>query len=91
MVERQWNPANEEQCEGRFPRPGSVASSINAIYLNALGTPDEYLSELVERKREICKKTMGNEAVQWDQSSLMAEMMSALRTKGMRAWNLRAA
>lgn len=88
MVERQWNPANEEQCEGRFPRPGSKASSVNAIYMNALGTPDEYLNELVERKRAICRQTLGHEHVEWDESSLMTEMMDAIRWKGGKKWSI---
>lgn len=88
MVEHQWNPANEEQCEGRFPRPGSIASSINATYAIALGTPDEYLTEIKERKREICKKTMGNEAVQWNESSNIKELAEMLIAKGGKRWNL---
>ena len=88
MVEHQWNPANEEQCEGRFPRPGSIAESISATYAIALGTPDEYLTEIKERKREICKKTMGNEAVAWDQSSTIKEMCELLFSKGAKKWKL---
>ncbi|MGH7890195.1 MAG: helicase-related protein, partial [Thermodesulfobacteriota bacterium] len=88
IVERQWNPANEEQAEGRFPRPGATAESIGITYAIALGTPDEYLSEIVEQKREICKKTMGNETVAWDQTSLIKEMSEQLFTRGGKRWNL---
>jgi SWI/SNF-related matrix-associated actin-dependent regulator of chromatin subfamily A-like protein 1 len=88
MVEHQWNPANEEQCEGRFPRPGSIAESINATYAIALGTPDEYLTEIKERKREICKKTMGNEAVTWNETSVIKELSEMLIQKGGKRWNL---
>ena len=88
MVEHQWNPANEEQCEGRFPRPGSIAESINATYAIALGTPDEYLTEIKERKREICKKTMGNEAVTWNETSVIKELSEMLISKGGKRWNL---
>ena len=88
MVEFQWNPANEEQCEGRFPRPGATAESISATYATALGTPDEYIAELKERKREICKKTMGNEAVQWNESDTIKEMTKILLDKGGKRWNL---
>jgi hypothetical protein len=88
MVEHQWNPANEEQCEGRFPRPGATAESINATYAIALGTPDEYLTEIKERKREICKKTMGNEAISWNESGVIKELTEMLLSKGGKRWNL---
>ncbi len=88
IVERQWNPANEEQAEGRFPRPGATAESVSITYALALGTPDEYLAEIVERKREICKKTMGNEAIQWNQSSVIKELSEILISKGGKRWNL---
>ena len=90
LVERQWNPANEEQAEGRFPRPGisKEVESISITYALALGTPDEYLAEIVERKREICRKTMGNESVAWDQTSVIREMADLLFSKGGKRWNL---
>jgi SNF2 family DNA or RNA helicase len=88
IVERQWNPANEEQAEGRFPRPGATAESISVTYALALGTPDEYLAEIVERKREICKKTMGSESVIWNQSSVIKELSEILISKGGKRWNL---
>ena len=88
MVEHQWNPANEEQAEGRFPRPGATAESISATYAIALGTPDEYLTEIKERKREICKKTMGNESVEWNQVSVIRELSELLISKGGKKWSL---
>jgi SWI/SNF-related matrix-associated actin-dependent regulator 1 of chromatin subfamily A len=62
FVERQWNPANEEQAEGRFSRIGQEAESIDITYLIALGTIDEWLTELVEAKREIVKTAYGEES-----------------------------
>lgn len=90
IIERQWNPANEEQAEARFPRPGisKEIESISITYAIALGTPDEYLSEIVERKREICKKTMGNESVEWNQTSIIKELSEALFVKGGKRWML---
>lgn len=88
MLERQWNPANEEQAEARFPRPGSTASSIAAIYLVAVGTVDEFFSEIVERKREIVSKTLGSEAVEWDQSSIMKELSAVLAASGGERWKV---
>ena len=87
MLERQWNPANEEQAEARFPRPGSTAQSISALYLVAVGTVDEFFSEIVERKREIVINTLGGEAVEWDQSSIMKELAQTLAASGSRKWS----
>jgi SWI/SNF-related matrix-associated actin-dependent regulator 1 of chromatin subfamily A len=88
MLERQWNPANEEQAEARFPRPGSTATSIAAIYLVAVGTVDEFFSEIVERKREIVTSTLGGEAVEWDQSSIMKELAAVLAANGGQRWKV---
>lgn len=88
MLERQWNPANEEQAEARFPRPGSTAQSIAAVYLVAVGTVDEFFSEIVERKREIVTNTLGGEAVEWDQSSIMKELAETLAASGGRRWSV---
>jgi SWI/SNF-related matrix-associated actin-dependent regulator of chromatin subfamily A-like protein 1 len=86
LGERQWNPANEEQAEARFPRPGSTADKINATYFVAVGTVDEFFSELVERKREIVNKTMAGEAVKWDESGLVRELSDILRLSGGKKW-----
>jgi SNF2 family DNA or RNA helicase len=88
MLERQWNPANEEQAEARFPRPGSTASSISATYLVSVGTVDEFFSEIVERKREIVTATLGGEAVEWDQSSIMKELTEILAATGGQRWKI---
>jgi SNF2 family DNA or RNA helicase len=90
ILERQWNPANEEQAEGRFPRPGSIASSISSTYFVAVGTVDEFFSELVERKREIFTNTMSKNgaALSWDQSSLMRELAEILASQGGKKWSI---
>lgn len=88
MLERQWNPANEEQAEARFPRPGSTAQSISAMYLVAVGTVDEFFSEIVERKREIVTATLGGESIEWDQSSIMKELAATLAASGGARWKI---
>jgi len=89
ILERQWNPANEEQAEARFPRPGSVAESIAVTYMVAVGTVDEFFSEIVEKKREIVTQTLNGEAaVSWDQSSLMKELTQILAANGGRKWSI---
>lgn len=88
MLERQWNPANEEQAEGRFIRIGQLAESVSATYFVAVGTVDEFFSEIVERKREIVFKTLGGQEVKWDQSSLIKELSEVLATNGGRRWGI---
>lgn len=87
MLERQWNPANEEQSEGRFHRFGQV-NSVSVTYMIASETIDEYFTELVEQKRAIVASTMDNKEIQWDQNSLMQELAQVLVTKGKKAWKL---
>lgn len=89
ILERQWNPANEEQAEARFIRIGQMASKVTATYLVAIGTIDEYFAELVERKREIVTSTLSDkEATDWDQTSIMAELTDKLRASNLQRWKL---
>jgi len=88
ILERQWNPANEEQVEGRFHRFGQI-NPVSAIYMVASETIDEYFTELVEQKRAIVASTLDNKEIQWDQTSLMSELASVLVTKGKKAWSLK--
>jgi SNF2 family DNA or RNA helicase len=90
MLERQWNPANEEQAEARFPRPeGIKVDSIDGVYMVAIGTVDEFFAEIVERKREIVSATLGGKGVEkWDQSSLIKELAETLAQKGGQRWSI---
>ena len=90
MMERQWNPANEEQAEARFTRIGSQATIINAIYQVALGTIDEYLADLVESKRQIVHEALDGKRSETDyqEEGLMKELAEILVTKGMKKWKL---
>jgi len=87
LLERQWNPANEEQAEGRFHRFGQI-NPVSITYMLASETIDEYFTELVESKRAIVMSTLDNKEIQWDQSSLMTELANILVTKGKKAWKL---
>ena len=88
MLERQWNPANEEQAEGRFSRIGSLANQVNVIYFIASETIDEYFTELVEQKRAIVASTLDNKDIAWESNSLMKELAGILLTKGKKRWSL---
>ena len=87
LLERQWNPANEEQAEARFHRFGQE-NNVSITYMIASGTIDEYFTELVETKRAIVASAMDGKEIQWDQSSLMAELTQMLVTKGRERWKL---
>jgi SNF2 family DNA or RNA helicase len=87
MLERQWNPANEEQAEARFPRPGQQADKINATYLTAIGTIDEFLSDLVEQKRRAVTATLDNRELSFDEESLMRALADAIYKAGNKRWN----
>ncbi len=87
MLERQWNPANEEQAEGRFARIGQE-DNIVVTYMLASETIDEYFTELVEQKRAIVKNTLDGEAMQWDSNSLLKELAGVLLSKGKSKWKL---
>lgn len=89
ILERQWNPANEEQAEGRFPRPGSTASQVNIVYMLAIGTIDEFLTEIVERKREYVSKTLDGQASAWEESSIMKELAEKLVSQQRKKWTLK--
>jgi SNF2 family DNA or RNA helicase len=82
IMEREWNPANEEQAEGRFSRIGSEASHIQVVYPVATGTIDEYFAEIVERKREIVGVTLdGYSPTTWDNSSIMLDLAEKVVNK----------
>jgi SWI/SNF-related matrix-associated actin-dependent regulator 1 of chromatin subfamily A len=87
ILERQWNPANEEQVEGRFHRFGQL-NNVSITYMLASGTIDEYFTELVEIKRSIVAATLDNKTIEWNQQSLMKELAEILVTKGKKAWRL---
>lgn len=89
MLERQWNPANEEQAEARFPRPGQKADRIDATYMIALGTIDEFFTELVEKKREWIASIHKETEYTWDQSSLMKELADTLAASGKKKFKLK--
>ena len=89
IMERQWNPSTEEQAEARFTRPGSTADRVNAHYLIAAGTIDDFFTELVEIKRRNVAQTLDGVENEWDEKSLMAELGRVAMEKGLRKWKLK--
>lgn len=90
MLERQWNPANEEQAENRFSRIGIDESvkSISGTYFIATGTIDEYFTEIVERKRLVIDSTMSGTWTNFSEQGLLRELMDELNNKGRKRWKL---
>jgi len=75
MHERQWNPMNEEQPEGRMIRIGQKSTSVNMTYVQADGTCDEDLDDIVEGKRIRFHAAMNKgERIQWNQNSIIKEL-----------------
>ena len=90
LIERQWNPANEEQAAvGRFKRIGQT-NSIGLTYLLAAGTIDDYFTDLVEQKRIIFQETMrGEESLSsWNEQSIIMELADVLIRKGREKFRL---
>ncbi len=77
--ERQWNPANEEQAEGRLVRIGQEATSVNAVYVTAAETIDEHLASIIERKRIDFHAVMNNEEMpMWRQEDVLKDLALSL-------------
>jgi hypothetical protein len=81
MHERQWNPGKEEQCEGRFIRIGSTATSVSAVYahMEGLTAIDQTLDAIVERKRIQFHNLMNKgEAERWNEDSIIKELAETI-------------
>lgn len=77
--ERQWNPANEEQVEGRFVRIGSTANKVNATYVHAQNSIDTKFDSIVERKRIQFHNAMNKgEALAWNEAGMVKELIQSL-------------
>lgn len=73
-LERQWNSVDEEQFEARFHRNGQTRPVI-AEYMIAKDTIDDYFSALVEEKREIFGRTVGNDWNLASDSNMIADLV----------------
>ena len=76
MHERQWNPGDEEQPEGRFTRiVGSKFKIVNSTYMTAEGTIDDHMAGLVEEKRNNFHAVMNNgEMPVWNRSEIIKDL-----------------
>lgn len=79
MHERQWNPANEEQAEGRFIRIGQQANVVTATYALAEGSVDAHLDGIIEMKRNQFHSTMNKgEMPAWNEQNIVRELAQAI-------------
>lgn len=79
MHERQWNPANEEQAEGRFIRIGQESNQVNAIYVHGDDTIDTIFDNLVEQKRRQFQSAMNSGITPtWNESGIVREIAAAI-------------
>lgn len=79
MHERQWNPQNEEQAEGRFIRIGQKSDTVNATYVEAEGTIDADMDAIIERKRRFFHQVMNKgEMPRWSQNEIASEVASRI-------------
>jgi SNF2 family DNA or RNA helicase len=79
LHERQWNPANEEQAEGRFIRIGQTATSVTGTYMLAEGSIDSFFHNIVEQKRAQFHAAMNKGvAVGWKQINLVKDLAQAI-------------
>lgn len=85
-VERQWTSVDEEQAETRFTRTGSqqMKGYVDSVYLIAAGTIDEWLTELVEQKRQ--HTDISGNAADWQDSDALNQLFDVLIQKGLPKW-----
>ena len=82
MHERQWNPGNEEQAESRFCRIGQKAPEILAVYAQIIESIDDYLDQVVEKKRRWFHAGMNTgEAPKWNQDEILKELADIIVRK----------
>ena len=82
LMERQWNPANEDQAApGRFKRVGQQSKVINVVSITGKGTVDDHLHGIVESKRRRFHVSMnkdGSEVPSWNVNDIMKELGDAI-------------
>ena len=85
FLERQWTATDEEQAESRFTRIGSEFDKVTAVYLIAIQTIDEWITELIEVKR--VSANIDKEG-KYHESNTIREIAGLLMKKGRPPWRL---
>jgi len=96
ILERQWNPPKEEQAISRFVRIGfmkSAAVKLNSViaqYILAIGTIDDWITQLIEEKRAIFEQAVNATEMEAAEMTLMKALMEKILVEGRRKWKLSA-
>lgn len=94
MLERQWNPAKEEQAISRFVRIGFMKSakvklnSVIAQYILAIGTIDDWMTTIIEDKRAIFEQAVSLKETEAADQELMKALMNKIVQEGRKKWKL---
>lgn len=76
-IELLWNPAKHDQAEDRVHRIGQTAGHVDAYYLIAKGTIEEYLWDVVESKRGVVGRVLdGDGAVDAIQTRVIEKLLN---------------
>lgn len=75
FVERFWTSADEEQAEDRVRRI-SQRYPTKIWFLHAMGTVDDRIAEIIERKRIIVNNAIGSETIEEREESSVVEFMA---------------
>ena len=95
ILEFEWNHANEYQAETRFTRIGFKATDENQNKVTitrpiALGTLDEWMMELKERKKVYSDQALdGKDGASLSDSSVMKEMAEKIMSLDIRKFSLK--
>jgi SNF2 family DNA or RNA helicase len=77
FLELGWTPAEHDQAEDRVLRIGQEASTMNAYYMIGVGTVEEDVLELLERKRDVVSRVLNGKAAEAD---ILNDLLKRIRS-----------
>ncbi|HWY34242.1 MAG TPA: SprT-like domain-containing protein [Nitrosopumilaceae archaeon] len=87
LHERQWNPMNEEQFEGRVKRIGQKANKVSSYYIHAFDSVDEKLDIIVERKRVWFSNAMNHDYVATSEKDVKCKVCNKFESEHNIHWD----
>jgi SWI/SNF-related matrix-associated actin-dependent regulator 1 of chromatin subfamily A len=79
FIELFWVPGDHDQCEDRCYGRLSDPHGANAWYLVALGTIEEEIAELLDKKRKVIDSILDGKPI--DNPSVLTELIEAVKEK----------